>query len=112
MRDLDTGYTSLKGFLKIFKFKLGFFLYPYDLLQEKEYRQEECLKIYILLFFLILYFRILEMSRLIFVLMEEALACVGAQLLEAPESLVQLCSLSTGKQSQWHWGVPWWPVPH
>lgn len=88
MRDLDTGYTSLKGFFKIFKFKLGFFLHPYDLLQEKEYRQEECLKIYILLFFLTLHFRILEMSRLIFAVMEEALACVGAQLLEAPESSV------------------------
>lgn len=51
MTDLDIGCTSYKGFLKIFKFKLGFFLYPYDLLQEKLYRQEEQLHIYILLFF-------------------------------------------------------------
>lgn len=53
-------------------------------------------------FFLTLYLRILEMSKLIFAPLEKALAYVGAQLPETPEISVQLCYLSAGKQSQWH----------
>ena len=53
-------------------------------------------------FFLTLYLRILEMSKLIFAALEEVLASVGAQLLGSPAISVQLCYLSAGKQSQWH----------